>query len=191
MLYAEKTKSGIQAMEVEAYLVTNRIISITGTIDSKMSNNIVQMLIALNSKSDEEITMLISSPGGEITSGLAIYDAMKITTAPIRTVAVGTVASMAAVLFSSGTKGRRQMFPSSRIMIHNPRIAGSDSVLTSTEIIELGKNLQKMSAITNSILADNTGKSLKQLNKDTLADNWMDAGEALAYGLADEILERI
>lgn len=191
MYIAEKSKSGIQEVKAETYLTTQRVITLKGEINQETSLEVVQALLALDLKNHDEITLLIASGGGAINGGLAIYDAMNIIESPIRTVAVGTVASMAAVLFSSGTKGRRQMFPSSKIMIHDPRIIGSKGVMTTSEIIELGRDLQKTKDQTNGILAKNTGKDLSAINKDTLTDNWMSAEEAIAYGLADGIVERM
>ncbi len=190
-LIARKSKEGTREYRAETLLTNERKVWLSGTIDEKSAFEVINQLLVMDLDSDDEITLLISSPGGSVDDGLAIYDVIKTLKAPVRTVAEGTVASMASIIFSSGDKGRREVLPSARIMIHDPRIIGNNGVMTTTEAIELGKHLQETKNKNNSILAENCGKTLEEVNKDTLVDKYMSASEAIEYGLADAICERL
>lgn len=190
-LIAKKCRDGIGTYRADILLSLERKIWISGAIDEKCAFEVINQLLVLDCENDEEITLLISSPGGSINEGLAIYDVMKTLQSPIRTVAIGTVASMASVLFSSGNKGKREILPSARIMIHDPRIMGEGGVMTARQVIELGNNLQVTKNVINSILAKNCGKELEKVNEDTLIDKYMTAEDAIEYGIADVICERL
>ncbi len=167
---AKKSKDGIREYRAETLLTDYRKIWIFGLIDEKCAFEIINQLLVMDLESNKEITILISSPGGSVNAGMEIYDVMRLLRSPIRTVAVGTVASMASILFSAGDKGNREILSSSRIMIHDPRIFSDKEVMTATQVIELGKNIQSIKNKINSILAENCGKSLKEVNMDTLVD---------------------
>lgn len=185
----EKTKTGKQTYEISSYLTSERVISLFGEVNDELVNELIQQIIALNIESTDEITLLINSGGGSINAGLALCDVMKISKAPIRTIAISMAASMAAVIFSSGAKGKREILPSARVMIHDPRVSGNMGVVTVKDAVELGKNLNKTKNQLNIIIANNTGKSLKQINKDTSYDHYFSADEAIKYGLCDKIVE--
>lgn len=158
-----------------------------GEVNEQNVNDVIMKLMYLSSKSDEEITICINSGGGMIAQGLALIDAMNLCKAPIRTIAIGTVASMAAVIFICGTKGRREMFPSAKIMIHDPRVRCGDQMITTNGAIELGRDMKRTQTLINTIISEKTGKSLKQVNKDTSYDHFFNAQEAIEYGLCDVV----
>ena len=188
---ARKSKEGTREYSAETLLTEERKVWISGEINEKSAFEVIYQLLVMDAESDKEITVLISSPGGSVDDGLAIYDVINTLHSPVRTVAIGTVASMASIIFSAGNKGRREVLPSAKIMIHDPRIMGNKGVMTSTEAIELGKHLQATKNKTNSILAANCGKKLEEVNEDTLVDKYMSADEAIEYGIADAICKRV
>ena len=190
-LIARKSKEGIREYRAETLLTEERKVWISGAIDEKSAFEVINQMLVMDADSDNEITVLISSPGGSVDDGLAIYDVMNTLQSPVRTVAIGTVASMASIIFSAGNKGKREVLPSAKIMIHDPRIMGNSGVMTTSEAIELGKHLQATKNKTNSILAANCGKKLEEVNEDTLVDKYMSAEEAIEYGIADAICERL
>lgn len=190
-LIARKSKEGIREYRAETLLTEERKVWISGAIDEKSAFEVINQMLVMDADSDKEITVLISSPGGSVDDGLAIYDVMNTLQSPVRTVAIGTVASMASIIFSAGNKGKREVLPSAKIMIHDPRIMGNSGVMTTSEAIELGKHLQATKNKTNSILAANCGKKLEEVNEDTLVDKYMSAEEAIEYGIADAICERL
>ncbi|MDT3843427.1 MAG: ATP-dependent Clp protease proteolytic subunit [Bacillota bacterium] len=190
-LIARKSSSGTHEYSAEALITENRKIWVSGAIDDKCAFDVINQLLVMDSDSDKEITMLISSPGGSINAGLAIYDVMNTLRSPVRTVAVGMVASMGSILFSSGNKGKREVLPSSTIMIHDPSVMGGTGFLTPAQAIELGKNIQQTKNKIDSILARNCGKKLEEVNEDTLVDKFMTAKDAILYGIADSICERL
>lgn len=185
----KNTAHGSQVYGVDDWLTCSRIISLFGEVKDESVNELIQQIIAFNMESKEEITLLINSGGGSINAGLALCDVMQICEAPIRTIAIGTVASMAAVIFCSGTKGKREILPSAKVMIHDPRIMGNMGVVTVKDAVELGKNLNKTKEKLNQIIAQNTGKKLAQINKDTSYDHYFTAEEAIDYGLCDKVVE--
>lgn len=167
-------------------LVKNRTIYISGPIDSAIALMTVSKLYYLVDISDDDpITIrFVDSPGGSVTAGMAIYDAIQNIPCQVSTVCMGMCASMAAFLFASGAKGKRIITPNSEVMIHQPS-AGTQGMVTDMEInIE---HFQRVKRRINATLAKHTGKTEKQINKDSERDYWMSAEEAVAYGLADEI----
>ena len=188
---AKKSKDGAREYHAEILLTLERKIWISGEINEKSSFDVINQLLVMDAESDKEITLMISSPGGVINDGLAIYEVINTLRSPIRTVAIVTVASMASVLFAAGDKGKREILPSARIMIHDPRIIGNGGVMTATQVIELGNDLQITKNRINSILAEKCGKKLEDVNEDTLIDKYMSAEEAIEYGIADAICERM
>jgi ATP-dependent Clp protease protease subunit len=168
-------------------LFDNRIIKLSKTIDSEESEKIIDQLLKLDTmKSNKDITFYINSPGGSVSDGMAIYDAMQMVKSDIKTICIGRCSSMAAVLLSGGTKGKRFITPNSEIMIHEV------SSFNMGKIGELKINYEHSNTLNERIirlLANNTGKTIKQVRHDIeLKDRWFTAEEALKYGLVDKIL---
>ena len=147
---------------------------------------IAQLLYLESQNPDEDVSFYINSPGGSVTSGMAIYDTMKFIRCDVQTICVGLAASMGAFLLSAGTKGKRIALPHSEIMIHQPLGAAEGQCSDVLIRAELLKNTKKM---LNTILAENTGKSYEEIERDTDRDNFMTAKEALEYGIIDKIIE--
>ena len=183
----EKTSNGERVYDLYSKLLEDRIILLSGEINDNTSNIIISELLYLDSISNEDISIYINSPGGSITSGMAIYDTMNHIKSDVSTICIGMAASMGAFLLSSGKKGKRYALPNSEIMIHQP-LGGAQG--QATEIKIAAERILKMKDNLNKILSKNTGKNLKQIEKDTERDYFMDSKEALEYGLIDEILKR-
>ncbi len=182
----EKTPQGERSYDIYSRLLKDRIIMLNGEINDDASNAIVSQLLFLESENPEkDIFIYINSPGGSISAGLAIYDTMNYIKCDITTICLGISASMAALILSSGTKGKRYSLPHSRVMIHQP-LGGVSGQATEIEIH--AKEILKLKKLTNKILAQNTGKRISTIEKDTERDNYMDADEALKYGLIDKII---
>ncbi|WP_311516299.1 ATP-dependent Clp endopeptidase proteolytic subunit ClpP [uncultured Anaerococcus sp.] len=183
----EQTNRGERAYDIYSRLLKDRIIFLSGEVRDEISDIIIAQLLFLESEDpDKDIQFYINSPGGVVTSGLAIYDTMNYIKPDVSTICIGQAASMAAVLLSSGAKGKRFSLPSSNIMIHQPsggaQGQASDIVIQAEQIIKIKEKLNK-------ILSDNTGQSLKKIEKDTDRDFAMSAFEALEYGLIDKVIE--
>lgn len=166
-------------------LLKDRIIFLSGEINDQSANIIISELLYLDSLNHEDISLYINSPGGSVTSGLAIYDTMNYLNSDVCTIGIGMCASMAAFLLSSGHKGKRFILPNTEVMIHQP-LGGaegqaSDIKIAAERIIKLKKKL-------NIILSLNTNKELEEIEKDTDRDNYLDANESLKYGLIDKII---
>ena len=174
--------------DIYSRLLEDRIIFLSGEINDQVANSVVAQLIYLEGKNpDKDIFMYINSPGGSVSAGLAIYDTMNYIKCDVSTICIGMAASMAAVLLSSGAKGKRICLPHSEVMIHQP-LGGAQGQQSDIEI--QAKHISKTRDILNKILAENTGKDIKTLQKDTDRDNYMDAKTALKYGLIDKIFEK-
>ena len=177
-----------RSYDIYSRLLEDRIIFLTGEINDQVANSIVAQLIYLEGKNpDKDIFMYINSPGGSVSAGLAIYDTMNYIKCDVSTTCIGLAASMAAVILSSGAKGKRICLPHSEVMIHQP-LGGAQGQATDIEIH--AKHIQKTRELLNSILSKNTGKSMKIIKQDTERDNFMDAQTALEYGLVDKILDK-
>lgn len=182
----EKNGRSEKAYDVYSRLLLDRIIFITGEIEDDMANAICAQLLFLQAQDAEKpINVYINSPGGVVTSGLAIYDTMNYITCPIATYCIGQAASMGAVLLSAGTKGMRYSLPSSRIMIHQP---SGGAMGQATEIEISYKEIQRLKDILNGILAKNTGKKISEIEKYTDRDHFMSADEAKKFGLIDKVI---
>lgn len=184
-MVVEQTDRGERSYDIYSKLLEERIIFITGEINDAVANTVVAELLYLEAKdSTKDIDIYINSPGGSVTSGLAIYDTMNFIKCDVSTICIGMAASMAAFLLSSGKKGKRYALPSSEIMIHQPlggaQGQASDIKIQAEHILALKKKL-------NSVLASNTGKPIEQIEKDTDRDNYLTAEDALGYGLIDKI----
>lgn len=177
-----------RSYDIYSRLLEDRIIFLSGEIDDQVANSVVAQLIYLEGKNpDKDIFMYINSPGGSVSAGLAIYDTMKYVKCDISTICIGMAASMAAVILSSGTKGKRICLPHSEVMIHQP-LGGAQGQQSDIEI--QAKHISKTRDLLNKILAENTGKTMAVLQKDTDRDNYMDAKTAVKYGLVDKIFEK-
>jgi len=185
----EKTGRGEQYFDLYSRLLKERIIFIGEEIDDRMASLIVGQLIFLTAEdSTKDISVYINSPGGVVTAGMAIYDTMQYIKNDVSTICFGQAASMAAVLLTAGTKGKRFALPNSRIMIHQP-LGGAQGQATDIEI--QAKEILRMKVIINEILAKHTGQQIAKLEKDTDRDFFMDAPEAVKYGLVDEVITSV
>ena len=181
----EKNNNGERIYDIYSRLLRDRIIMLSGEIDDIVSNNVISQLLYLDSIGNDDISIYINSPGGSITSGMAIYDTMNYIKSDVSTICVGMAASMGAFLLSSGTKGKRYALTNSEIMIHQP-LGGVNG--QATEIKIAADRILKLKDKLNRILSKNTGKSLKIIERDTERDNFMDSKEALEYGIIDKII---
>jgi len=186
----DKDEAQPLAREIAESFLKQRKIFLWSPVEDESAERIVRQFLYLDSKSNEPITFYINSPGGVISSGLAIYDVMQAVKSPVSTVVCGQAASMGAVLLAAGNAGRRFAWPNARVMIHQPLIQGhmfgpaSDIQIQAEEMLRIRQTL-------NSILAHHSGKSVEQIEKDTDRDNFMTAEEAKAYGLIDGIETRL
>ena len=177
-----------RSYDIYSRLLEDRIVFLSGEIDDQTANTVVAQLLYLEGKNpDKDIFMYINSPGGSVTAGLAIYDTMQYVKCDISTICIGMAASMAAVILSSGTKGKRICLPHSEVMIHQP-LGGTQGQASDIEIH--ARHIQKTRESLNKILADNTGKSVETITKDTDRDNFLDAKQALKYCLVDKIYDK-
>ena len=181
----EKSPFGERAFDIYSRLLKERIIFLGGPIDDHVANIIIAQLLFLASEDPKkDIFLYVNSPGGQVTSGLAIVDTMNFVKPDISTVCVGMAASMGAVILSAGKKGKRYALPNSEIMIHQPH-GGAEGQATDIEIS--ARRILKNREVLNKILAKNTGQSLDKIEKDADRDFFMDANEAKKYGIIDEI----
>ena len=186
----EKTGRGERAYDIYSRLLKDRIIFLGGPIDDMAANLIIaQMLFLSNEDSKSDVHFYINSPGGSITDGFAIYDTMQFLRCDVATYCVGQAASMGAVLFAGGKSDKRFMLTNSRVLLHQPLISGilqgvaTDLEIEAQEILRLRTRLY-------SILAGHTGKDAEQIEKDCDRNLWLEADEAVSYGLADRILQK-
>ena len=185
-MVVEQTANGERAVDIYSRLLKERIIFLGMPIDDNISSLIIAQLLFLESEdSDKDIYMYINSPGGVITSGFGILDTMNYIKPDVATICMGQAASMAALLLSSGAKGKRSALKNSRVMIHQP-LGGVQGQATDIEIHT--KEILHLKDKLNKILSDNTGKSIKTIEKDTNRDNFLSAEDALDYGLIDQIV---
>lgn len=184
----EQTGRGERSYDIYSRLLKDRIIFLGDEINDEVANAVVAQLLFLESESPErDISIYINSPGGLVSAGLAIYDTMRFVKCDISTIVVGMAASMAAVLLAAGTHGKRIALPNARIMIHQP-LGGAQGQASDIEIHarEIMKTKEKL----NKILALHTGQTLKKIKSDTDRDYYMDAQEALEYGLVDKVIDK-
>ena len=185
----EKTKNGERVYDIYSRLLEDRIIFVGDAIWSHLVNSIIaQMLFLEKQDPKKDIIMYINSPGGEVYSGLALYDTMQYVKCDIQTICVGLAASFGAMLLSGGTKGKRFALPNSKIMIHQPLISGGGISGQATDIQIEAEEMLKVKKVLTQLMADNTGKTYKQAEADMERNNWMDTEEALKYGIIDHII---
>ncbi len=182
----DKINNSERVYDIYSRLLKDRIIIINGEIDNNLSNSVVAQLLYLDSLNNEDINIYINSPGGSVTDGIAIYDTINFINSDVSTIGIGICASMAAFLLSSGKKGKRYLLPNSEVMIHQP-LGGAQG--QATEIKIAAEHILKTKDKLNKILSINTGKSLDIIEKDTDRDNFMNAEEALNYGIVDKIIK--
>ena len=183
----EQTGRGERSYDIYSRLLKDRIVFLGTEVEDGVANSIIAQLLFLESEDPEkDIHLYINSPGGSVTAGLAIYDTMRYIKSPVSTICVGLAASMAAVLLSSGAKGKRLALPNAEIMIHQPS-GGTRGQATDIEIH--ARNILKTRERLNRILAAQTGRDIEDVARDTVRDTFMTAEEALQYGLIDRIID--
>ena len=182
----EQTPRGERSFDIYSRLLKERVIFLSGPVDDYMSNLVVAQLLFLESENpDKDISIYINSPGGSISAGLAIYDTMQFISPSISTMCIGQAASMGAILLAGGDNGKRFALANSRIMIHQP-LGGFQGQASDFEIH--AKEILHMKKVVNNILAKHTGQTIKNIEKDTDRDNFLDAEAAVQYGIVDSIL---
>ncbi len=187
-MVVEQTNRGERAFDIYSRLLKDRIIFIGGPINDQVANLIIAQLLFLESEDpDKDIHLYINSPGGVVYSGLAIYDTMQYIKADVSTICVGMAASMAALLLTAGTKGKRYALPNSRIMIHQP-LGGAQGQASQIEI--QAKEILLLKTQANKILQRHTGQPLERIEQDTDRDYYMSAHSAVEYGLVDGVLTK-
>ena len=188
---AKKEGGGPVAMLIQKKFLAQRKIFLWGAVTDESAKDLTEKLLYLEAIGPgKEITFYINSPGGSVTAGMAVYDTMKLVTSPITVVVTGMAASMGSILLSGAPKGRRLLYPHSRVLIHQPLISGR-MVGPATDINIQAKEMEKLRAEMNQILADASGQPLERINRDTDRDFYLNAQEAIAYGLADRIVDKV
>lgn len=187
-MVVDSTDKGERSYDIFSRILEDRIIFLSGKITDEMANLVVAQLIYLESKDPtKDISIYINSPGGSVTAGMAIYDTMNYIRCDVATICVGMAASMGAFLLSSGTKGKRFALPNAEIMIHQV-LGGAKG--QATDVAIQTQQLLKTKNKLNRILAENTGKDVAQVERDTERDNYLTAEEALEYGLIDQVFTK-
>ena len=182
----DKEPNGERSYDIFSRLLKDRVIFLSGEINDEMANTIVSELLYLDSINHNDISLYINSPGGSITSGMAIMDTMNYIKSDVKTICIGMAASMGAFLLSCGQKGKRYILPNAEVMIHQPLGGASGQA---TEIKIAAERIIKLKEKLNYILSINTKQDIKKIRNDTERDYFMDANEALEYGIIDNILD--
>ena len=186
-----KSDLGMLKKRLEKYFFQTRSVHLWGVVDDKSAKDVVSKLLLLDAdKPGEEIKFYINSPGGVVTSGMVMYDTMQMMKSPVTTICMGLAASMGSILLSGGKKGNRLIYPHGSVMIHQPSLGGHIQGVSADLEIQ-AKQTQKVKEIGATILATNCGKSVEQIMKDFDRDYWMDAKEAIGYGIVDKIIDKI
>ncbi len=189
----EQPKSDLMmfSKRLEQYFFETRSVYLWGVVDDKSARDVTAKLLLLDAdKPGTEIKFFINSPGGIVTSGMVIYDTMKMLKSPVSTICMGLAASMGSILLSGGTKGSRYIYPHGEVMIHQPSLGGHIQGVSADLEIQ-AKQTKRVKEISARILAENCGKKPEQILKDFDRDYWMDAKEAIEYGIVDKIVEKI
>ena len=180
---------GMLTKKLEKYFFESRSVQLWGPVEDRSAKDLVNKFLLLDAdKPGEEIKFLINSPGGVVTSGMAIYDTMKMLKSPVSTICIGLAASMGSILLSGGVKGRRFIYPHAEVMIHQPSLGGYITGV-SVDLEIQAKQTKRVKEIGARILAENCGKKIDQIMKDFDRDYWMDAGESVEYGIVDHIMQ--
>jgi len=176
---------------LEKYFFQTRSIYLWGIVDDKSAKDVVTKLLLLEADNPgEEIKFYISSPGGSVTSGMVIYDMMKLIKSPVSTVCMGLAASMGSILLSAGAKGRRFIFPNGEVMIHQPSLGGHIQGVSADMEIH-AEQIMRTKEMGARILAENTGQTIERIRKDFERDYWMDAQKSIEYGIVDKLVEKL
>ena len=187
----QEQSSGMLNKKMEKLFFEKRAIYLWGPVDDKSAKDVVNKLMLLEAdKAGKEIKFYINSPGGVVTSGMVMYDTIQLIKSPVSTICMGLAASMGSILLSCGTKGKRYIFPSGEVMIHQPSLGGYFQA-TSADIEIQAEQIRKTKELGAKILAENCGKTIEQIMQDFDRDYWMNAKEAVNYGIVDEILDKI
>ena len=182
---------GMLMKKMEKYFFQNRAVYLWGEVNDRTAKDVVNKLLLLDAdKPGEEIKFFINSPGGMVTSGMVMYDTMKMLKSPVSTICMGLAASMGSILLSGGTKGRRFIYPHGEVMIHQPSIGGHYQAV-SVDLEIQAKQIKKTKEIGARILAENCDKKIEQIYKDFERDYWMDAEESVKYGIVDKVIEKL
>ncbi len=185
----EQSPRGERSYDIYSRLLNDRIVFLGEPIDDHVANSVVAQLLHLESADPEkDISLYINSPGGSVSAGLAIYDTMQFVKCDVSTICLGMAASMAVPLLAGGAKGKRFILPNAQVMIHQPMGGTGDGHTQQTDIQIMADEIRKTRERLERIIAKHCGKSLKEVHVDCERDNWLDADEALAYGLVDEII---
>ena len=188
-MVVEQTSRGERAYDIYSRLLKDNIIFIGRSIDDDVANLVIAQLLFLEAENpDKDVALYINSPGGSVTAGLAVYDTMQYIKPDVATLCVGQAASMAAVLFAGGTKGKRSVLPNSRILIHQPLLYGLQGQQTDIDIH--AKDLMRMRERIDEILAEHTGRSKDEIHLDTERDKILTARDAVEYGIIDRVMDR-
>ncbi len=186
-----KSDLGMFSKKLEKYFFEKREIYLWGLVDDKSAKDVVSKLLLLEAdKPGEEIKFYINSPGGVVTSGMVMYDTMQLIKSPVSTICMGLAASMGSILLSGGVKGKRYIFPHGEVMIHQPSIGGYIQGVSSDLEIQ-AEQTKKVKDIGAAILAKNCDKSVEQIMKDFDRDYWMNAKEAIEYGIVDKLTDKL
>lgn len=189
----EQPKSDLEmfSKKLEKYFFEKRSVYLWGVVDDKSAKDIVSKLLLLDAdKPGEEIKFYINSPGGVVTSGMVMYDTMQMIKSPVSTICMGLAASMGSILLSGGEKGKRFIFPHGEVMIHQPSLGGYIQGVSADLEIQ-AEQTKRVKDIGATILAKNCGKTKEQIMKDFDRDYWMDAKQAIEYGIADKLVEKL
>ena len=185
----EQTSRGERSYDIYSRLLKDRIVMLTGPVEDNMANSIIAQLLFLDAQDPtKDIYLYVNTPGGSVSAGLAIVDTMNFIKADVQTIVMGTAASMGTIIASSGAKGKRFMLPNAEYMIHQP-MGGTGGGTQQTDMAIAAEHLLKTRNKLEQILADNSGKTVKQVHKDAERDYWMTAEETLAYGYIDKIMD--
>lgn len=188
---APKSDLMMFSKKLEKYFFDSRAVHLWGVVDDKSARDVTAKLLLLDAdKPGEEIKFFINSPGGIVTSGMVIYDTMKLIKSPVSTICMGLAASMGSILLSGGTKGRRFIYPHGEVMIHQPSLGGHIQGVSADLEIQ-AKQTKRVKEVSARILAENTGRKFEQVMKDFDRDYWMDAKEAIEYGIVDQITDKL
>lgn len=186
-----KSDLGMFSKKLERYFFDKRSVYLWGVVDDKSAKDVVSKLLLLDAdKPGEEIKFYINSPGGVVTSGMVMYDTMQMIKSPVSTICMGLAASMGSILLSGGVKGKRYIYPHGEVMIHQPSLGGYIQGVSADLEIQ-ARQTKRVKEIGAGILARNCGKTVEQIMKDFDRDFWMDAEGALAYGIADKIIDSL
>lgn len=189
----ERPKSDIMmfSKKLEKYFFESRSVYLWGVVDDKSAKDIVSKLLLLDAdKPGEEIKFYINSPGGVVTSGMVMYDTMRMMSSPVTTICMGLAASMGSILLSGGKKGKRMIYPSGEVMIHQPSLGGYIRGVSADLEIQ-ARQTARVKELGAKILAENCGKTVEQIMKDFDRDYWMNADEAIKYGIVDKIVTKL